>query len=508
MGVRGYLSAYDAESGALKWRFYTVPNPQGQPDGAASDKVLSERVNATWFDGDWKRSGGGGTVWDSMAYDPELDLLFIGVGNGSPWNHRLRSGGRGDNLFLSSIVALRPETGEYVWHYQTTPEEQWDYTATQHIILADLPIEGRTIKALMQAPKNGFFYVLDRATGKLISAKPYVTVNWATGVDLASGRPVVNSDAYYAQTGKPWLGLPGPLGAHGWQPMAFNPATRLVYIPAQEIPFPYANQPEFRYEPLAMNLGIDLTVASLPQDTSVKKQAFGGLRGRIIAWDPAAQREAWHVEHAGPWNGGLLSTAGGLLIGGTAAGELAVYEAANGRKLWTFDAQTGVIAPPISYAFEGVQYISVVAGWGGGFPLIAGELSRKSGDVENRSRVLTFALNGKATLPEAARRSFMPAKPPLPIAGADIPAGFGTYQRFCSGCHGDAAHSGGVLPDLRWSAALGQADTFYSIVGEGALRDSGMVGFASDLDRQQIEAIRAYVISRANQDYVGQGTTR
>jgi PQQ-dependent dehydrogenase (methanol/ethanol family) len=507
MGVRGYVSAYDAETGTLKWRFYTVPNPQGRPDGAASDRIFAERGNATWSDGDWKTKGGGGTVWDSMAYDPESDLLFIGVGNGAPWNYSLRSGGRGDNLFLSSIVALKPDTGEYVWHYQTTPQEQWDYTATQHMILADLKIAGHVTKVLMQAPKNGFFYVLDRVTGQLLSAKPYVPVNWATGVDMASGRPVVNTDAYYSQTGKPWLALPGPLGGHNWQPMAFNPHTRLVYIPAQEIPFPYVNQPGFHYESLAVNMGIDLTAASLPQDAAIKKQVLAGLRGRIVAWDPVAGREVWHVEHAGPWNGGLLSTGGGLLFEGTASGELAAYDAADGRQLWSFAAQTGITAPPISYAVDGVQYISVVAGWGGVFPLLAGELSEKSGKVPNRSRVLTFALNRKTELPRLVESGFVPTKPPLPIAGADTNAGFRSYQRFCSGCHGDAAHSGGVLPDLRWSGAIADAGPFYTIVGEGARESAGMVGFAANLNRQEIEAIRTYLIARANQDYIDSAAT-
>jgi quinohemoprotein ethanol dehydrogenase len=502
MGVRGYVSAYDTESGHLKWRFYTVPNPTGVPDGAASDPILTKTVNATWSDGDWKTHGGGGTVWDSMAYDPELDLLFIGVGNGAPWNYGLRSGGHGDNLFLSSIVALRASTGEYVWHYQTTPQEQWDYTATQHIILADLPIQGHNAKVLLQAPKNGFFYVLDRATGKLLSARPYVPVNWAKEVDLASGRPVENPDSDYSRTGKPWLAQPGALGGHNWQPMAFNPDTGLVYIPAQEIPFPYIKAQDFHYESLAVNLGINLTAISLPQETASKEQALASLRGRLIAWDPVKAREAWRVEYSGPWNGGVLSTAGGLVFQGSASGDLLAYDASTGRQLWHFEAQTGVMAPPISYAVNGVQYVTVVAGWGGIFPLLTGELSYKSGRVVNRSRVLTFALHGEARLPEPKSTSTPPVKPPTPIANpTQVAEGFSTYQRFCSGCHGDAAHSGGVLPDLRWSHAIADGKTFYSIVGQGALREAGMVSFATNLDQGQIDAIRAYVIARANQDY-------
>ncbi|MDP3300094.1 MAG: PQQ-dependent dehydrogenase, methanol/ethanol family, partial [Phenylobacterium sp.] len=229
-GVRGYLSAFDAETGALVWRFFTAPNPDGQPDGAASDAILAEKAAGTWFGEGWKATGGGATVWDAMAYDPKLDLLYVGVGNGTPWNHEKRSDGKGDNLFVSSILALKPDTGQYVWHYQTTPGESWDYTATQHIILSDLTIEGQSRQVLMQAPKNGFFYVLDRATGELISAEAYVPITWATGVDKATGRPIEAPGARYRDA--PTLQIPAPFGAHNWHPMAFNPQTGLVYIPA------------------------------------------------------------------------------------------------------------------------------------------------------------------------------------------------------------------------------------------------------------------------------------
>ncbi|HMI93088.1 MAG TPA: PQQ-dependent dehydrogenase, methanol/ethanol family, partial [Polyangiales bacterium] len=266
-GVRGYISAYDAESGALAWRFYTVPGDPSQPFEAP----IMQQAAATWK-GEWWKLGGGGTVWDSMAYDPQLNLLYIGVGNGSPWNQQLRSPGGGDNLFLSSVVALRPDTGEYVWHYQETPGESWDYTATQHIILADLPINGQTRKVLMQAPKNGFFYVLDRETGKLISAQPYSTVNWASSIDLATGRPVENPDARYADTNKPWFAMPGPYGAHNWQPMSFSPQTKLVYIPSQDVPFNYAVDPRYAVNPVAYNVGVDILQASTPTDEKGKAQ--------------------------------------------------------------------------------------------------------------------------------------------------------------------------------------------------------------------------------------------
>ena len=496
-GVRGYVSAYDAATGDMAWRFYTVPGNPAEP----FENSAMEAAAKTWA-GEWWTAGGGGTVWDSMAYDPALDLLYIGVGNGSPWNHQVRSGGKGDNLYLSSIVALRPETGEYVWHYQTTPQDQWDYTATQHMILADLTIDGTPRQVIMQAPKNGFFYVLDRRDGTLISAEPFVPINWASGVDPQTGRPVVNPDAFYATTGKPWLAAPGPLGAHNWHPMSFSPQTGLVYIPAQEMPFPYINDAAFSPRRLALNLGVDLNAASMPDDAEVRKQVKATVRGHLAAWDPVTQTEKWRVQHPGPWNGGILSTAGDLVFQGTAAGFFNAYSADSGALLWSAPVQTGIVAAPVSYAVDGRQYVTVVAGWGGVFPLLTGEVASVSGPQVNRSRVLTFALDGTASLPPADDRTGEPQAPPASAATPQtIAAGKAVYHRYCLGCHGDTAVGGGVLPDLRWSAALQDGDVWHDIVGKGALEASGMIGFSSDLSDDDIAAIRAYVIDRASIAY-------
>ena len=257
LGVRGYLSAYDTETGQLAWRFYTVPPRPGTRDGAVSDAVLESRAAGTWS-GRWWEWGGGGTVWDSMAYDARHDLLYVGVGNGGPWNRQLRSAGRGDNLFLASILALRPRTGEYVWHFQQTPGDEWDYTATQSIILADLKIDGRVRHVLMQAPKNGFFYVLDRLSGEFLSGTPYVEVDWATGLDPHSGRPFENPAIRYSENGAPSAQRPGPLGGHNWQPMSYSPATRLAYIPVIRAGFNYvAAGPDYATHPATPNLGLD-----------------------------------------------------------------------------------------------------------------------------------------------------------------------------------------------------------------------------------------------------------
>ena len=500
--VRGYVSAYDMETGKLAWRFYTVPGKAGVKDGAASDDIMAKLADPTWI-GKPDTVGGGGTVWDSMAYDPELDLLYIGVGNSGPWNQNIRSPGGGDNLFVASIVALRPQTGEYVWHYQQTPGDQWDYTATQHMILADLTIEGKPRKVLMQAPKNGFFYVIDRADGKLISADGYVKQTWTTGVDMATGRPMINPEAFYNKTGKPWVSLPGLLGGHNWHPMAFNRSTGLVYFPVNEIATPYIPDDNFEWKQQAVNLGVDLAKATMPADKAIVAAVKAGLRGQIVAWDPVKRSAAWSVDLAGPWNGGMMTTASGLLFGGTAAGDLMAYDAKDGRKLWSFPAQSGIVAPPMTYAVNGKQFVSVVVGWGGVYPLLLGEMAKKSNDRPNRSRVLTFSLDGIATLPELQASAAAPVPPPPQFgSAAQIALGAQVYARTCGGCHGDGVRSGGVLAELRRSALAGDRDAWQAVVIGGSLKDNGMVSFSRDLTPDDAEAVRAYVVARANEDSV------
>ncbi len=498
-GVRGYIGAYDAQTGEEAWRFYTVPGKPGEKDGSASDEIHEKLAGDTWS-GEWWEWGGGGTVWDSIAYDPELDLLYVGVGNGSPWNPDIRSPGGGDNLFLSSILALRPDTGEYVWHYQQVPGDQWDYTATQQMILADLPIKGSERKVLMQAPKNGFYYILDRETGELLSAEPFAPVNWASEIDLESGRPVITPDAYYNKTGKPWLAMPGPLGAHSWHSMSFNLQTGLVYIPVQELGFPYIADTNFEPKKVGVNLGVDLNAASLPQDDEIKKQVKAGIKGHLLAWDPVNQKEAWRFEHKSAGNGGVLSTGGGLVFQGDAEGNFNAFNASSGEKLWSFFAQTGIIAAPISYAVDGKQYITIVVGWGGIFPLLTGEVALITGERAPKGRVLTFVLDGTATLPEPEALVEARSAPPEQFASAaGIAKGKAIYHRSCGACHGDSVVSGGVLPDLRYTPVLQSADAWYAIVGEGALATNGMVGFGEDYSPEELDLIRAYAISRSRE---------
>jgi quinohemoprotein ethanol dehydrogenase len=496
LGVRGYVSAYDADSGKLAWRFFTVPGDPSQPFEAP----ILQQAAATWS-GEWWKLGGGGTVWDSMAYDPELDLLYVGVGNGGPWNQRLRSPAGGDNLFLSSIVALKPETGEYVWHYQSTPGESWDYTATQHIVLADLVLEGQARKVLMQAPKNGFFYVIDRTNGKPISAKAFATVNWAGGVDLGTGRPTVNPAAYYGKTGKTWVALPGPYGAHNWQPMSFSPQTHLVYLPVQDVPFAYADPKTFKPDPIAFNSGIDVGVIGVPADPKAKAQVLAMVRGFLKAWDPATQKEVWSVEQPGAWNGGVLSTAGGLVFEGNAAGLFNAYSADKGTALWTYPVQAGVIAAPISYAVAGQQYVAIVVGWGGTYPLSAGEAAHKGAIAQSRSRVLAFRLGGTAQLPALPAPQARIKPPPRFGDATKLPIGKLLFQGYCLPCHGDSAVGGGVLPDLRWSPLIASPEAWRSVLIDGARAKNGMVSFAQVMTPEFAELVRAYVVARANDTY-------
>ncbi|MFT8674985.1 MAG: PQQ-dependent dehydrogenase, methanol/ethanol family [Acetobacter sp.] len=495
-GARGFVSGFDARTGALKWRFYTVPAPDNRPDGTVSDTVLARKAYRTWSPtGAWTRSGGGGTVWDSIVYDPQTDLVFLGVGNGSPWSYKVRSNGIGSNLFLGSIVAIRPETGEYVWHFQETPMDQWDFTASQPMMVLDLTLGGVRRHLLAQAPKNGFFYLLDAATGEFVSAIPYTFLNWASGVDPLTGRPVIVPDALWSLTGQTWMGIPGSLGGHNWAPMAYSPRTGYVYIPAQQLPEPFKSEKGFRLHGMGVNLGIDM--AGLPDVPAVIDAVTKGVKGWLEAWDPVAGKVAFRVEHDTAWNGGVLATAGDLVFQGLATGGFEAYDARTGAVLYHFDAHTGIVAPPVSYAVNGRQYVAVEAGWGGVFPLMGGALARYRNPGINHSRLLVFALDGQARLPAETRTGQLPVRMTQTADPAQVPAGYDLYQHYCLACHGDNAVGGGVLPDLRYSGALATRDGFEAVVGRGALTAYGMVGFSSVLAAQDIEKIRQFLISRA-----------
>jgi quinohemoprotein ethanol dehydrogenase len=502
-GVRGYVSAYDANTGELTWRFYTVP---GNPADGFENDVMAAAAN-TW-NGSWWNLGGGGTVWDAIAYDPTLDLMYIGVGNGSPWNQALRSPGGGDNLFLSSIVALDPDDGSYKWHYQTTPGETWDFTATQPIMIADLTIEGAQRRVVMQAPKNGFFYVLDAATGEFISAENFINVNWATHIDPATGRPVENPDARYELSENGFIVIPGPLGGHNWYPMAFSQNTGLVYIPVTENFAGYYPDREFVVNPTGWNTGNDFARgAGLVRNAAQRptNTAF------LLAWDPVTQQERWRVTHTVPTDGaGVLATAGGLVFQGNRSGEFVAYNDETGERLWAGTTQAGVMAAPATYLVNGEQYLALMVGapsaFGGNSGVPAGFDVTTTASTNN-SRLLVFKLGADAQLPtepvlQADAATGTRELPQTNASNEVIAQGQRAYEQICSACHGTNAVSSraGVFPDLRMSARLGDAAAWSAVVVDGILADRGMVSFAASLREGDVEAIRAFVIRRANQD--------
>lgn len=501
LGVRGYVSAYRADTGKLAWRFYMTPNPKGLPDHAASDKIMAAKANATWFDGAWKQTGGGGTPWDSIVYDPKSDLVYIGTGNGSPWNRAIRSGGKGDNLFLSSILALKPETGEYVWHYQTTPGDNWDYTATQQIMVADLVIDGKPRHVVMQAPKNGFFYVLDAKTGQLLSADKFAPwVNWASRVDLKTGRPVEAPGVRYGGSAISSTQNPGPLGAHNWKPMAYDPKTGLVFIPAQDNTFTYAGAPnpqDFRYINGVWNLGTGIqgiagngqaapgalsTAVKAAQNT--KPRAAFKERAVLVAWDPVARKTRWSISRGNLWaSGGLLATGGGLIFQGVDH-DLRAFTAADGKQLWSYDMGAPAIAAPMTYALDGVQYVAVMVGNGGG---------TSTGDPRRLGRLMVFKLDGKA---KAAPFPPDTLDPLMDVRKAEKPTGDRVlgkvlFGRYCGVCHSPTR----VNPDLHRSQIPLSKDQFQTVVHGGALHDGGMASFAKYLDPKDVESIRTYLVT-------------
>ena len=494
LGVRGYVSAYDAESGEQRWRFHTVP---GNPADGFENEALAEAAK-TW-NGEWWQYGGGGTVWDSMAYDADLDLLYIGVGNGSPWNQRIRSPGGGDNLFLSSIVALRPDTGEYVWHYQTTPGETWDFTATQSIILAELEIEGEERKVLMQAPKNGFFYVIDRTNGELISAEPYVATSWATAIDKTTGRPIEVPGSRYEDGA--FIVKPSGLGGHNWHSMAYDPVSKLAFLPSQDFFGAYSDEPDFEFTKGFWNTGIEFELLETPADPAIVAELAAAMTGQLVAWDPVAQKEVWRYQHAGPWNGGALATAGQLVFQGSLIGEFAAYDVGSGERLWQFPAQTGIAAAPVSYSVEDQQHIAVAAGWGSIFGLLGSDLTASLG-LKNRSRILAFKLGGGAALPAIEESAAMPIpEPPAMESSAEqLAHGKDLYYERCSVCHGIDVAGGGVLPDLRFASADTHA-TWDAIVLGGMRSNKGMPAFGTIFDKNDSDAVHAFVIDASRRAY-------
>ena len=514
-GVRGFFTAYDAISGKKLWRFHTVPD---NPEKINQSKAMKAALK-TW-NGEWWKYGGGGTVWDSFAYDPNLELVYVGTGNGSPWNQEIRSPGGGDNLYLSSILAVDINTGELKWYYQTTPGDTWDYTAVQQIILADLKINGKLEKVLMQAPKNGFFYVLNRENGKLISADPYVYVNWAKRIDLKTGRPVETEGARHKE--KNMEIYPGPWGGHNWQSMAYNSEKNLVYIPARELSMIYGKDDSFDFKQLSSNspdqskkkitYGFDKKqwntgTADLPGSYSNNRETVMDStvklkNGKLIAWDPTEKKEIWSYNHKTPWNSGVLSTKD-LVFQGDAFGVLRAHDAVDGKIMWEFNLKSGIIAPPITYMIDETQYISVAVGWGGSYGLY-----NRHTKFLKPGTIYTFALNQSKSLPnyddpEELKLITLENK----LSEEEIIAGEKLFKRYCTQCHrlgnysSDSFPGGGNIPDLTYSKNV-IFDMFDKIVREGIFLEKGMPNFGERINKIESNQIKEYIISVAKKEKV------
>jgi quinohemoprotein ethanol dehydrogenase len=485
-GARGYLTAYDAENGDQKWRWYVVPGDPAKP----YENAAMEAAAKTWDPaGKYWEGGGGGTPWDTITYDPDLNMIYIGTGNGSPWNRAFRSPAGGDNLYLASLVALNADSGEYIWHYQETPGDNWDYTSTQPMILADLTIGGQPRKVILHAPKNGFFFVVDRTNGKFISAKNFVDVNWATGYD-ANGRPMEVAEA--RSTDKSYDTIPGPYGAHNWHPMSFNPQTGLVYLPAQNVPVNFTSDKKWAQNQnqktqfqgvTGWNLGYMMNVVP------PKSKPFG----RLIAWDPVNQKEAWRAEYVSPWNGGTLTTAGNLVFQGTADGRFVAYNAKTGEKLWESPVGTGAVAAPATYMVDGKQYVSIAVGWGGVFGLAA-----RATETNSPGTVYTFAVDGKGDLPAFTKYQMQNLLQGVSYDPKDVPEGTGLYVAACAGCHGvPGVDRGGNIPNLGY-VSKEEIENLQSIVFNGPYKDRGMPDFTGKLSEADVTKIKAFIQGTAD----------
>jgi quinohemoprotein ethanol dehydrogenase len=492
MGVRGYASAFDKKTGKLAWRFFIVP---GDPAAGPDEHPEVTEARKTWDPKSAWDLGGGGTAWDSIVYDPDTNIVYVGTGNGSPHPIWQRSPAGGDNLYLSSILALDADSGRKKWHYQTTPKDSWDYTATQNMILTDMEIGGRTRKVIMQAPKNGFFYVLDRVTGELLSAEKYTTVTWADRVDLKTGRPVITKQSDFSKGTK--LVWPSEAGGHNWPPMAYSEQTKLVYIPVLETPMTFAVNP-MPYKPYSIVQGVQtgLPAFAPPEDKGLAPILKGQPKPRfeqvLKAWDPVKQKLVWSSKVMPFWSGGVMATSNGLVMQGSSDGYLNIYDARNGKMLRRINIGTGIMAAPMAYEIDGTQYVAVAAGFGGAFNsyFLPGWVAAER---ENNPRLLVFKLDG-APVKLAALRTATPLLPaPAKFRGtpSQVARGAALFGTNCARCHGDSTGSGGY-PNL-WKMTPETHDAFSSIVLDGSFAYAGMAAFGDILSKSDARDIHAYL---------------
>ncbi|HXC59660.1 MAG TPA: PQQ-dependent dehydrogenase, methanol/ethanol family [Steroidobacteraceae bacterium] len=473
---RGYMSAYDAKTGKQLWKFFLTPgNPAKGPDHAASDPMMAMAAK-TWK-GEWWKTGGGATPWDGIVYDPQTDLVIFGTGNGAPWPAEVRSPGGGDNLFTSSIVALEAKTGKYKWHYQTVPMDNFDFDNTSPLTIADLTIDGQKKHVVMQIPKNGVFYVIEAGTGKVQSAQLVVPfANWLTGFDKANNwAPVLNPDANFGKTGKGWFVV--PFQTHVWYPQSYNPNTGLFYVGVRYATYGMVSEAGAKMG----NQLLSINVAKRPEMAAPKLEGTGGW---LVAWDPVKQKEVWRSTGAGlgQAGSGTMTTAGNLVFQGTQPRNLTAFRADTGEKVWSGEAGVNISAGSITYDVGGTQYVAAVG----------------AGQGSNPARLVVYKLGGTATLP--------PVAPPAPPVAFNPPASFGSdaqlargkelYTQNCTICHEGGRGMGG-FPDLRTTPMMQNAEVFKAIVYDGALTDNGMLSFKKALTPEDVEAIRAHIVTLA-----------
>jgi quinohemoprotein ethanol dehydrogenase len=493
LGARGYMNAFDAKTGKLVWKFYIVPGDPAKPDGVASDSIMTMAAK-TWH-GEWWKTGGGGNNWDGIVYDPKLNMVYFGTGNGSPHPQAFRGTGGGDNLFIGSIVAVDAKTGEYRWHYQEVPGEQWDYDSTSPLTLAELTINGKRREVIMHAPKNGFFYVLDRATGKLLSAKNFVPNTWASHVDLETGRPAIYPEAMVEVEPR----LITPNAAHNWNPMSFSPLTGLVYIPIQEQWMMISRVPDGQFVFRLGRTTIGAGTNNFPElRREFREKINTGDKGYTLAWDPVTQTERFRIDAPFHFSGGTMVTAGNLLVQGTMSRTLAIYTADKGEKLWESPTMSVPVAGPITYTVKGKQYIAVNAGWN---QAIVNGLRNRTDFVNGPAKLVVYALDAKGVSlpPMPAAEALSP--PPRNTSTADqVAKGAEVYARICATCHGQNA-IGSDRKDLRFIKPQSHTD-FNDIVLRGKFAERGMVAI-KDITQQEADAVHAYIIARGNEDWVG-----
>jgi quinohemoprotein ethanol dehydrogenase len=499
--ARGYVTTMDARTGKILWRFFIVP---GDP---RVDTDETTRIAAKTWSGEWWKYGGGGTPWNGITYDEELNQIYIGTGNAGPYDYPGRLEGHKDNLFISSVVALDPDTGKYKWHYQYNPLEVWDWKATADMILADLKIDGKSRKVLMQAPSNGFFYVIDRTTGKLISAEKIGKINWADRIDLKTGRPVETGDIRYEKG--PAILYPSAIGAHNWQASSYNPQTGLVYIPCMQIGMKFWRTPEAAAKVKDVRKG-GLTGVGVNMDFHVDPKDPLDGKGSLLAWDPVAQKLKWRVDYPAMWNAGTMTSAGNLVFQGTHTGIFYAYNAITGKTLWSFDARLGILSPPITYEVDGRQYVSLLVGYGAGGGEGSTYLSKGWKYGLQPRRLLTFALDGKATLPETPGPDMsvdFVDDPAIKLDPVKVRKGETFYHMMCTACHGMGAIATGGAPDLRGSSVFLDKSALTAVLHDGLLVENGMPRFR-EISDEQISYIYEYIRSRARESVVEEQRSR